>query len=248
MKLRLAAIAASLLAVLAVGLLGWAYWASRQVPEFYQEALELKPEVQRIANDELLEQATALASDVRKEGQWQALFTADQINGWLAVDLARNYPDLLPAGSSDPRVLIRSGSATVACRYKDRTLDTVVSLDLEVYLNEPNVVSLRLRNARAGAIPVPLGKFLDRVAAAADARIDLRWLQAEGDPVAVVTLLPPRDDEDRLYQLESLELREGEVYVAGRTICGNSEGSPVWDPQFEPVASAAVLTSDKRHR
>jgi hypothetical protein len=238
MKFRIAAVC-SIALVVALGLLGGAYWAARQVPEFYEEALKLEPEVQQAASDQLLENATALASNARRDGHWQAVFTEEQINGWLAVDLARNYPELLPTGVKDPRVMLRPDGATVACRYHDGALQTVLSLEVELYMNEPNVVSVRLHHAKAGAIPVPLVQILDGISkAATDANFLLRWLQTEGDPVAIVTFPKPRDEEDTVYQLETVEIREGAVYVAGRTTRGNSEGSPTWDPAFKPVALA----------
>ena len=57
-------------------------------------------------------------------GRWQALFTAEQINGWMAVDLARNFPNTLPPGVVDPRVDIRPEGVTVACRYLEGAVAT----------------------------------------------------------------------------------------------------------------------------
>ncbi len=249
MKFRIAAAAACLATLAVGGVLVWGYWAATRVPPFYKEALKLHPEAQQVASDKLLETATALASNVRKEGRWQALFTAEQINGWMAVDLARNFPDALPPGVVDPRVDIRPEGVTVACRYLEGAVATVMSLDAEIYMQEPNVLSVRLHNARAGAIPVPMGEILDVVQqAATDAEFELNWLQAEGDPVALVRFHPPRDDEDTLYVLEALELRKGEIYVAGRTTRGNSEGSPTWEPGFKPVAFAPSDENEKLQR
>ncbi|HUY36109.1 MAG TPA: hypothetical protein VMV69_25445 [Pirellulales bacterium] len=249
MKLRIAVGAACLVALVAGGFLAWGYWAATRVPHFYRESLKLHPEAQQVASDQLLETATALASNVRKEGRWQALFTSEQINGWLAVDLARNFPDTLPPGVVDPRVQIRPEGVTVACRYLHGAVATVMSLDAEIYMQEPNVLSVRLHNARAGAIPVPMGEILDGVQqAATEAEFQLTWQQAEGDPVALVRVHPPRDDEDTLYVLETLELRDGALYVAGRTTRGNSEGSPTWDPGFKPVALAPSGEKENRQR
>jgi hypothetical protein len=249
MKLRIAAGVAGLATLVVGGVLAWGFWAATRVPPFYVEALRCEPEAQQVASDKLLETATTLASNVRKEGRWQALFTADQINGWLAVDLAKNFPDTLPPGVVDPRVHIRRDGVTVACRYLDGAVVTVMSLDAEIYIDQPNVLSVRLHNARAGAIPVPMGEILDGVQqAATEANFQLTWLQAEGDPVALVRFHPPRDDENTLYELETLELRQGEIYVAGRTTRGNSEGSPRWDPGFKPVASAPSGQNENAQR
>ena len=41
-----------------------------------------------------------------KAGHWEIRFTADEINGWLAVDLVKNHPNALPPTLKDPRVSI----------------------------------------------------------------------------------------------------------------------------------------------
>lgn len=194
------------------------YGASQQVPEFYRQALETDPARRREASDAMLQRATALANDVKKEGRWQGLFTAEQINGWLAVDLVENHPDLLPGDISDPRVAIEPEGLTVAFRFQRGKINTVLSLSADAYLTEPNVAALRIRKARAGMLPLPLEKVLEYISKAAKRlELKLEWRQADGDPVALISIPPPRDEEDRLVQIETLRLGKGEVYVSGST-------------------------------
>jgi len=62
---------------------------------------------------------------------------------------------------------------------------------------------------------------IERITAAAEkADLELRWQQAEGDPVALVSIRPPRDEKKRVLRIESIKLGDGEVYLAG-----SSEGS-----------------------
>ena len=194
------------------------YQASRHVPEFYREALKTPPQAHEAASDEMLQQATALAGDVEKEGQWQAVFTAEQINGWLAVDMVRNYPDLLPSSVSDPRVAIEPDQLRLACRVDRGDWTSVLSLSVDAYLSEPNVIALRIRKARAGVLPLPLQGILDRISQeAGQTDLEIRWRQAEGDPVVEISLPPPRDASDKLIRIETLRLGEGNVYLSGST-------------------------------
>ena len=190
--------------------------ASQHVPEFYGPAIQADPAAQKDASDKMLQKATALVSDVGNEDQWKSLFTEDEINGWLAVDLVENHPDALPSSVADPRVSIESDRLTLACRYNRGDWKCVLSVVVDVYLAEPNVVALRIRKARAGAVPLPLDEVLDRITTAAG-KIDLqlRWQQVEGDPVALVSIRPPRDDDERVVRIESIKLGDGEVYLAG---------------------------------
>ena len=194
------------------------YQASQHVPEFYQQALQTDRNLEQAASDQMLQRATALASDTQKEGQWHAVFTAEQINGWLAVDMLRNYPDLLPRSLSNPRVAVGSEQLEIACRYTRGKWTSVLSLAVDAYLAEPNVVALRIRGARAGNLPLPLDTVLRRISEEANRRnFHVSWSQAEGDPVVEITLAPPRDAEDKDVRIETLRLGEGEIRLAGST-------------------------------
>ena len=140
------AVGAGLAVLLVVGVGGYVlYRASQHVPKFYHQALQTTPVVREEASDEMLRQVTALAGDALKEGAWEAVFTAEQVNGWLAVDMVRNHPDLLPASVSDPRVTIEPEQIRIACRVDRGDWAGVVSLAVDVYLAEPNVIAARIR-------------------------------------------------------------------------------------------------------
>lgn len=206
------------LLLLAAGFVGGAYWATQRVPAFYEQALQQDPIAVQQANEKMLARTTTLASSVKREGQWSALFTGDEINGWLAVDLPQNYPDLLSPEISDPRVLLTPGRLTLACRYRTGAVTTVASLELEAYLPEANVVAIRVRSLKAGALPLPLADLLDGVSkAAADMDLRIRWLKADGDPVALIEIPPAKGQFNTAYQLETLDIRDGEVYLSGHT-------------------------------
>lgn len=204
------------------------YEASQAVPEFYDEAVAVELDEQSAARDEFVAQATALASDLHQDGSWQSLFTAEQINAWLALELATNYPEILPAELHDPRIELRDKEATIGCRYQSGELATVLSLTFEAYLQEPNVVALRICGAQAGALPVPLGRVLDSISHAAQVlNLRLEWRKSHGDPVALVTLPQPRDARDAPLSLETLELRAGELFVSGKVRKRAPDASPV---------------------
>lgn len=196
------------------------YRASQHVPEFYERAIHLEPVDQAKAGEELERQVLELHNEARQEGHWEATFTDEQINGWLAVDLPAKFPNSLPPEVRDPRVAIDPQQAQIACRYEGPKAQAVVSLAVDIHLtDEPNVIAVRIRQARAGLLPLPIKQGLDRITTAArEAGIPLRWSQKEGDPVALVTLpLTHEQYGKRLLKLKSLELRAGEIYLAGET-------------------------------
>ncbi len=203
------------LAAVALVLLG-VYRALVAVPEEYLAVVEADPEEQRQASDELLQQAAALASDLRQQRDWEAWFTEAQINGWLAVDLPENHPDALPDDLADPRVAIREKTISLFCRMRRGGTETVLTLVVEPYLAEPNVLGLRFHKVRAGRVPLPMGRIVEELGRAArELELKLAWQQADGDPVALVTIPSILDDEGRTLHIERLEVRDGELYVAG---------------------------------
>jgi hypothetical protein len=215
-KIRLLLIlSGSLAAIVAVALLAL-YGAACYEPAFYREAMEIDDDTLEKGSDRMLQQTTALAGAVKKKGEWDALFTAEHINGWLAVDMVNNHPNLLPPTLHDPRVVIHPKGITIACRFEQDNISTVLSLTVEPYMPEPNVIALRFIQARAGLLPIPLGDVLDRFTQAVrDLQWHVAWRHAGNDPVAMLSF-PPNDD-DRPMQIETLRLGEGEIYVAGST-------------------------------
>ena len=132
----------------------------------------------------------------------------------------RKFPDALPDEVSNPRVAIEGKRLMIACRHSSEQLDAVINLDLEVHLTEePNVIAVRICEARAGMIPLPLKQYLDLVTKAArKGGISLRWEQIEEDPVALITI--PRNHEDYAHReilIESIVLRSGELLLSGTT-------------------------------
>jgi hypothetical protein len=177
---------------------------------------------------ELESRATALYSDARQQGQWHALFTAEQINGWLATQLAANENGELPANLRDPRVAISPEALTFGFGTTLGGVETVVSVDATVFLTDEGAVAIRFMSMRAGALPTPVLPFADRIAALCqELSLPIRWTQQEGQPVAVVEIQSDPSTEKRQFYIDSIELGEGELYVAGHTEVGASARRPL---------------------
>lgn len=203
----------------AAGLYFGAQQALRHEPAFYTQALETPAVDQQRAGREFERNILQLNNDLRHKGQWKRVFTDSQINGWLAMDLPKKFPELLPPTIDQPRVALVPGTVNVAFRYQDTDWSTVIHLSMDVHLTEdPNTFGLRIRNARAGWIPMPLKDFLDQISQAArQADLPLRWAQRNGDPVALITIPYQSDGEDsKPIIIETIDIGEGTLTIAGR--------------------------------
>ncbi len=192
---------------------------SQWEPSFYGEAVRAQPEVLAQAGYELEQSVLMLHNEVVDANRWQTVITDEQINGWLAVDLPKKFPQFLSPLVKDPRVEIRSGRLQIACRYEGPKLSAVVSVIVEPFLTErPNVLAVRIDQARLGALPVLKKRLMGRISHEAQRMgIQLTWTQQEDDPVALVTVDPPADGQWDNLHLDFLELRDGELWIAGST-------------------------------
>lgn len=203
------------------------YQASQEVPDFYEKAVvvELPQAEQQVTGEIFEKQVLELHNDARHDGFWEASFTDEQINAWLAVDLPRRFGNELPPQISQPRVEITADEFRLGFRYESEDLSTVISVAADAYLTEtPNEVALRIRRVRAGSLPLPLKRFLGMVSKGArEAGILLRWANEKNDPVALLQM--PMEDQDlagKSVHLQALELRDHEIYLAGQT--GDGDG------------------------
>jgi hypothetical protein len=165
----------------------------------------------------MLQKAANIQNDLTNPGPWSIVITADEINGWLAVDMAKNHPNTLPPSLHDPRVAIRPNEVIAGCQYDQVGITSVLSLTVQPCLVDRNVVALRIVRVRAGAIPLPLKQVVDGVSQAArNMQLRLKWSQNGNDPVALLSL-PDDPDADRVVRIESVEVIEGKIRITGVT-------------------------------
>lgn len=206
-----AALAASLLCGI---LLLWAYRASQVVPPRYAEILAGDRALQAEASTEMFNRTQRLLNQAKRPGKWQATFTAEQINGYFAIDLVKQFGHALPGEIHDPRVDIGDKTITLFCRYEGSPADAVLSLECEPFLADRDALGLRIVDARAGSLPLPAGRVKAVLAEAARAaELAVRWVEEDGQSVALIAM--PTTKQGRRVDLTHLELAGDEVRLAG---------------------------------
>lgn len=213
-----------LLALLAVAILfglfaGWGLWfALHSVPEFYTELLEIHSDE---LGDELERHSLEARNAIHRGDNWSLEISQDQLNAWLAQDLPRKFPGLLPPDIRDPRVLIAADAIQVGLIHETSSGNLVVSIELQPMLTEePNEVAIRVLRVRAGRIPLPLPSLLDPIAdTAARSGYFLRWTDTRGTPVALLRFPEQHADMGaHRFHVDSLELAPGKLLLRGRTL------------------------------
>ena len=193
------------------------YRAIQHVPEFYHQEIAQDKATQRSDAAVMGTRATTMYSDARQQGDWHALFTAKQINAWLAVELVEKHPHLLPADVTNPRIAVTPELVTLAFRGRHGGFSTVLTLDVGLYVNDADELACQFYRARAGNVRLPLKRVLDEVTRVAwRMKLPLRWAQVDGNPVALLDVSSLMSAKDPV-KLKTVELREGEIYIAGAT-------------------------------
>jgi len=187
--------------------------AARWPPRWYAERLVPgdPASVDRDAR-RLVTTIAGLRAAAVQPGQWGAAVGEREINAWLATDLPRNHARALPTGWSEPRIRLDPGRLVLAAQVAAGPLAGLVTCDIEVRLRAVNQLECAVVAARLGAIPLPPGPFLHRLAAVLGRLgfvTELRRL--DGRPVLVVSL------GGRGVALEGLSVDSGELVVAGTT-------------------------------
>jgi hypothetical protein len=225
----------------------WALQKTREVPDFYRQASERMPADLDKASRQLESEVHALTVQVGRLGTWEATFDEGQINAWLIHQLPKIFARVLPKGVKEPRVVLQEGKVLAAARYQDSRFDTVVSFELDVQLTaEPNVLAIEIRELKAGALPLPVGRFRDSISRwAARDSLEVRWdTNSSNDPIALVTV--PSDHESYLKKpviVESVTLTQGALRLAGHT---GPEARIAYKPRG-PVYRLASLRSGILH-
>lgn len=203
---------------LASGVAIAATWGVRWRPTFYVDALAMAPADARRGGDAALHHATSLSNAFHKPGSWRVAFEAWQLNGWLATDLVESHAKSVPAGFAAPRVGITPQQIVVAAEAHWAGVSTVAWIAVEPFLAEPNVVALRIRRIRAGRLPLPQKQVLAAInEAARNADLRIQWRQADGDPVALVTLPSAPSHKGHAVQVTGLRLEDGRIIISGVT-------------------------------
>jgi hypothetical protein len=210
-------ISGGIILLLVLVLLGL-YRAYRYEPEFYRKTLAVEPAVSEKASEQLIRRALDFENRVKREGPWSATFTAEQINGWLAYDLPKNHPQLLPPELHEPCIVIEPNRIQFACRYEKGVKSSVLCLTVELYLPEPNVLAVRVVGATAGKIPLPLKDLENQISEAAqNTRCRVDWKQIDGTPVALMTFPRVGERGDLVMKIKNVKIDDGLIQISGTT-------------------------------
>jgi hypothetical protein len=194
-----------------------AIWLSfTHQPRFYRAIVQVPRERQEEEAKRFVAQSLQLRNDIVNEPAWEALFTAEEVNAWLAEDLVTHFADQLPPEVHEPRVLFEPDRVTLAFQLDQGSFKPVVWVVARPRMTDGNVLELTLEKIRTGVLPVKADKILDRIVEHARARgIDVDWKRVDDLPVVTLRYSAKGEKED--VQLDLVEVLDGQIRLVGRS-------------------------------
>lgn len=185
-------------------------------PNFYRAMVTVSREKQEVEAKRFVAQSLQLRNDIVNEPTWEAVFSDQEVNAWLAGDLVTHFADQLPPGVHEPRIMFEMDTVTLGFELDQGPVRSVIWVVARPYVPEPNVLELSLEKIRAGMLPVPAEKILDRITEHAQKQgLNLTWKRDGEFPVAVIRYAPVDGRSDVL--LDRIDILKGEVRLAGRS-------------------------------
>lgn len=196
---------------------GLAWLSLTHEPTFYRALVAEGPrELREAKAKHFVASSLQLRNDISNEREWQAVFTDQEVNAWLAEDLITYFADQIPPEVHEPRVAFGSDRITLAFQLDRGPIRTVIWVVAQARIPEDNVLSLSFEKVRAGVVPISVERLIGPITdQARDHGVDVKWTREDDTPVATFRFLPHRGRPDIV--LERLSVRQGQIRLSGRS-------------------------------
>lgn len=203
-----------------------ALWVSlTHQPDFYRRTAVIPPERRHAEAQKFVAQSLQLRNDIVNEPRWEAVFTDEQVNSWLAEELVEHFSDQIPAGVHEPRVQFELDRVHFGFQLDQGPVRSVVWIAARVRIPGEHELALTVEKIRAGVVPVPANQLLERITEVARSHgLDVRWEEDDGCPVAIIKYTP--DPRRRDVIVDRLQILEGQIRLAGRSQKGKAVATP----------------------
>ncbi len=186
-------------------------------PNFYRQFKTVSIAVRQAEAQKFVAQSLQLRNDIRNEPNWEAIFTDQEVNSWLAEDLVTQFADQIPPGVDNPRVSFEKDRLTLAFELDQGPIRSVVWVVAAVKVPEENVLALTIEKVRAGLLPIPVQKLVDKINTYAASRgFEVTWENDSNGPSTAILRYSPQTERSDIV-LEKILIRPGEIRLTGRS-------------------------------
>ncbi len=97
-------------------------------PSYYRAMAHLNRAKRADQAKKFVAQSLQLRNDICNEPTWEAVFTDEEVNAWLAEDLITHFADQLPPEVNEPRLLFELDRITLAFQLHQRGIQSVITV------------------------------------------------------------------------------------------------------------------------
>ena len=186
-------------------------------PAFYAKSLKVEQSVLVQKSKAAVEKTMGTFEKLKPtETNWKTEYTEDEINGYLAVDLKRDYPKILPKEIKNPRIQLLDDQLEFACEIDSGSFSGVLDLGMKIQFPSPNSCEIRFQKAKLGLLPFSNETIRDLLADGlrqSGAKVEIK--EIEGEPAFVANFAIPLEEKKLLLLLENLSVQNGALSLAG---------------------------------
>lgn len=185
-------------------------------PPFYRNLAAKDRQLRRVEADRFVSQTFQLRNDIANESYWEASFTDEEVNAWIAEDLVTHFAEYLPDGVRDPLLVFELDRVTLAFKLDRGPFTSLVWVVARVQVAEDNTLALHLEKIRAGAMPISPDEVVGPIVNRARAHgLDVDWSSDRGETVVYIRYSPTPERLDVV--LERVIVLDGRLYLSGRS-------------------------------
>ena len=192
----------------------------KSVPAFYSAAACPADFDTRETASRMLTRVQELKNDIRTQSEWGATISAEELNCFFAEMMTDDgsFAGVLPKGFHAPRVAIEGDRLKLGLRYGKGLWSSILWVELRVWLvaDEINLMGMEVCDLRAGRLGIGAQSILDAIEELArSSNIDVTWYRHNRNPVGLFRFFP--DQPQPVSQVQTLEVRDGAIVIAGQT-------------------------------
>ncbi|MCS7236680.1 MAG: hypothetical protein NZ899_00230 [Thermoguttaceae bacterium] len=213
----------ALLAILALWVI---LRAIAYVPDFYRIGLSVPDSQLAPIYDKFVDRVSASVAQLKKNKAIEAVLPEDELNAWLTIQGPRWWRGETPVTIRSPRVRLGDKKIWLGAQVEMRWLKGVLWFAVEPEVRGPNVVAVRIEEARLGRVPIPTDRLARLVVSGyltetvGPHRVTPYWeMGADGRPILVLHLdvTPDPNSPDRI-QVDGFRVGEGAVAISLRIV------------------------------
>jgi len=147
---------------------------------------------------------------------WQTELTEEEINGYLAVEVPRNLPQLSANGIKDPRISLQNDQLEIACQIEQGMVSGVLNLVLDIQFPQPNRCEILFQRAYVGLVPFSRETVRDTFAAGLrGGGRTLESTKVQGYPALVIDFGDNLKNQDFSLFLREIRVTNGSLSISG---------------------------------